>query len=104
MTSSKLKTINFISMLLLALNLVAGILQIHWAVIAVFAVLHAVTRMQYVTAETQLHQAQNPEATQTTIAPPVIKNVASVISAILMAVVLYWLGFGLRYGFDTFLG
>lgn len=102
--TAKLKTINLISNILLALNLIVGLLMLHWAVIAIFAVLHTFIRMQYLKAEHEAQILANPEATQTTIAPPVIKNVASVISAVLMAVILYAVGYGIRYGFNMLAG
>ncbi|MFW2176363.1 MULTISPECIES: hypothetical protein [unclassified Moraxella] len=99
----KLKTINLIGNILLALNLIAGLLWLHWAVVIVFAVLHTLVRLQYLKAEQQL-QAQNADTTQTSIAPPMIRNVASVISAVIMAGLIYAVGYGIRYGANLMMG
>lgn len=84
---NKLQFINIIANLLIVLNIVLGFMQIHWAVIGLFVVLHAVCRMTYLKAESA--------TPQNTIAPPMIRTIASVITAIILAVALYWLGFGL---------
>lgn len=88
--------INAIGTFFLVLNLLAGFWKIFALVIVVFGVIHTIVRLSYLKAEEKA-QIINPEATQTTIAPPVIRNIASVITAFLTAVVLYYLGFGLRY-------
>lgn len=98
-----LKTINLIGNIFLLLNLIVGLLHIHWAVIILFAIIHTVIRMMYLKAE-QHAQANNPDVTKTNIAPPMIRNAASVISAVIMAGIIYAIGYGLRYGFNILVG
>lgn len=93
---NKAKLLSLLSNLAILANLVVGFLQIHWAIILVFVVVHAVLRLAYLKAESQT-AAQDPNATQTTIAPPMVRNIASVITAVILAVVVYWLGFGVGY-------
>lgn len=93
---NKAKLLSLLSNLAILANLVVGFLQIHWAIIPVFVVVHAVLRLAYLKAESQT-AAQDPNATQTTIAPPMVRNIASVITAVILAVVVYWLGFGVGY-------
>lgn len=88
--------INAIGTVFLFINLLAGFWKIIPFIIILFGIIHTIVRLSYLKAEQKL-QTINPEATQTTIAPPVIRNIASVITAFLTAVVLYYLGFGLRY-------
>lgn len=97
------KLINLIGNIFLVLNLVAGLLWLHWAVVIVFAVIHAVVRLQYLKAE-QNTQLNNGEATQTSIAPPMIRNFASVVTAVIMATIIYAVGYGIRYGFNMMAG
>lgn len=93
---NKAKLLSLLSNLAILANLVVGFLQIHWAIIPVFVVVHAVLRLAYLKAESQT-AAQDPNATQTTIAPPMVRNIASVITAVILAAVVYWLGFGVGY-------
>lgn len=64
--------------------------------IVVFFVIHAVLRLVYLNAESQL-TARDENATQTSIAPPVIRNIASVITALILAVAVYAIGYGVAY-------
>lgn len=90
---NKTKIISLLSNLLILANVFVGFFQIHWAIIALFIVLHSVARLAYLKAESET-QAHNPEKTQTSIAPPMVRNIASVITAVILAVVLYFVGFG----------
>lgn len=92
----KTKLFSLLSNLAILANLVVGFLQIHWAIILVFAGVHTVLRLAYLKAESQA-TAHDPNATQTTIAPPMVRNIASVITAIILAVATYWLGYGVAY-------
>lgn len=87
------KALSIFSNLLILANLVVGFMQVHWAVILLFIVAHAITRQAYLKATATSHTG----ATATTIAPPVIKTIASVITAIVLAIVLYWLGYGVAH-------
>lgn len=77
-------------------NLAAGFFHIYWVIIILFIIIHAITRLQFVKAEQvdALTANANHSATRSTIAPPMVKNLASVITAIILAILLYWLGFG----------
>lgn len=90
---SKAKLISLISNLLILANVAVGFFKIHWAIIVLFIALHAFTRMAYLKAESE-SVITDPSKTQTSIAPPMVRNIASVITAVILAVVLYWLGFG----------
>lgn len=87
------KMLSIFANLLLLANLVVGFMQIHWLVILLFVLAHAITRHAYLKATPQ----NQTGATSTTIAPPVIKTVASIITAVILAVVVYWLGYGIAY-------
>lgn len=92
----KTKLFSLLSNIAILVNLVVGFLQIHWAVIAVFIVIHAVLRLGYLKAESE-NAVRDENTTQTSIAPPVVRNIASVITAVILAVTIYWVGFGVAY-------
>lgn len=95
------KMINLIGNIFLALNLIAGLLWLHWAVIPVFGIIHAGVRISYLNTTEKLAQAnQNPEIQKTVTAPPMIRNVASVVTGFIVAGILYAIGYGIRYGFN----
>ncbi|MDI4498095.1 hypothetical protein E6P70_04455 [Moraxella nonliquefaciens] len=71
-------------------------MQIHWAVIAVFVVIHAVLRLGYLKAESE-NAVRDENTTQTSIAPPVVRHIAIVITAVILAVLIYWVGYGVAY-------
>lgn len=105
---NNLKTINLIGNIFLFLNLVVGLLQIHWAVIILFALIHTVIRMMYLKAEQQ-SQTTDPSLSQTdlqktVVAPPAIRQFATIISGIVMAAILYAVGYGIGYGFNMLAG
>lgn len=80
----------WVSNLLVLANLVVGFFKLHWALIAVFIVLHTVVRLGYLAAQ----DAHNdPNTTKTSIAPPMVKKIATVISAVLLSVVVYGIGY-----------
>lgn len=90
----KAKFFMWMSNLLVLANLVVGFLKFHWALIAVFIVLHAVVRLGYLSAQ----EAQdNPNATKTSIAPPMVKNIATILSAVILAGLLYAIGYGIAW-------
>lgn len=104
---NNLKTINLIGNICLFLNLVVGLLQLHWTVIIVFAIIHTIVRMMYLKAEqnqTIDPNAQSSDIQKTVVAPPAIRNFASVISGVVMAGIIYAVGYGLRYGFNMVAG
>lgn len=104
---NNLKTINLIGNICLFLNLVVGLLQIHWAVVIVFAIIHTIVRMMYLKAEqnqTIDPTTQSTDIQKTVVAPPAIRNFASVISGMAMAGIIYAVGYGLRYGFNMVAG
>lgn len=94
--------INAIGTFFLAVNLLAGFWKVFALVIIVFGIIHTIIRLSYLKAEEKA-QTRHPDTTQTTIAPPMIRHIASVITAFLTAIILYYIGFGVRYLADTFL-
>lgn len=90
----KTKIISLLSNIAILANLVVGFLQIHWAVIPIFIIIHAVLRLAYLKAESQATPSDNPTPS---IAPPAIKNIASVITAVILALLIYWIGYGVAY-------
>lgn len=93
---SKTKVFSLLSNLAILANLVVGFLQIHWIVIPVFAGIHAMLRLGYLKAESELI-THDENTTQTTIAPPLVRNIASVVTAIILALATYWIGYGVAY-------
>lgn len=92
--SPKARLISLAANVAILVNLGIGFFGVHWLIIALFIAIHAFLRMAYLKADSEA-QVIDPNQTQTTIAPPLVRNIASVITAVLLAVVLYWLGFGL---------
>ncbi|MDO4426710.1 MAG: hypothetical protein Q4B88_01130 [Moraxella sp.] len=90
---NKAKLFSLISNVLILANLLVGFFKVHWIIIALFILLHAGCRMAYLKAENE-RQTQNDNATQTTIAPPMVRNIASVITAVILAAALYGIGYG----------
>lgn len=90
----KAKLLMLVSNLLVLANLVVGFFKIHWAVIALFIVLHTVVRLGYLAAQQTTH---DPDKTQTSIAPPVIRNIATLLSAVILSVLLYGIGYGIAW-------
>lgn len=93
---SKTKIFSLLSNLAILANLVVGFLQIHWLIIPVFAGVHAVLRLGYLKAESEL-VVHDENTTQTTIAPPMVRNIASVVTAVILALATYWIGYGVAY-------
>ena len=98
------KLINLLGNIFLVLNLVAGLLWLHWAVIILFAVIHSVIRLMYLKAEQNAQLNQTSDIQRTVTAPPAIRNFATVISGIVMAAIIYAVGYGIRYGFNMLAG
>lgn len=96
------KRLNLVGNSLLALNLVAGLLELHWVVIPVFGILHVTVRLGYLNAANKVAQAnQDLQAQKIITAPPMIRNVASVVTSFIVAGILYAIGYGIRYLFNT---
>lgn len=93
------KIINALSNISLVLNLVVGALQLHWASIAVFVIAHTVLRMAYVKLEDEAIQNQTDEMPPAQ--PQGVRNVATVVTMLIMANILYWLGFGIRQAINA---
>lgn len=91
---NRTKWLSLLSNVIVLANFVAGVIQLHWAIIGLFIVLHAGCRIAFLGSQS-VHT--DTTITQTTIAPPMIRKIASIITAVILAVVIYWLGFGLRY-------
>lgn len=74
----KTKLYNLLINLAILANLVVGFLQIHWAVIIVFVVIHAVLRLAYLNAESELAAHQdNATKTSSPLLPFVISPASS---------------------------
>lgn len=91
------KRINRLSNISLLLNLISGLLQLHWACIGIFVIAHTLLRMAYIKLEDDAVQHNNePPPSQ----PKSVRNVATVVTMLVMASILYWLGFGIRQGIN----
>lgn len=88
-----LKVIALCSNIVILVNILVGFFGVSAFIIPVFIGVHTVLRFYYLKIESQ-HQVVNPNQTQTTIAPPMVRHIASVITAIILSVVLYGVGFG----------
>lgn len=91
----KTKLLSLLSNIAILANLVVGFLQIHWLVIAVFIIIHAFLRLAYLNAQNAI--ATQTDTTETHIAPPMIRHIASVITAVILALLVYGLGYGVAY-------
>ncbi|QMT31165.1 hypothetical protein [Alysiella filiformis] len=91
-----MKYLNILGNALFISNVVVGILQIHWAIIALFAVLHMVARHLYIQAELKAAQGQDEELNKIQAAMPAVRHAATVVSSIVVAAILYGLGYGAR--------
>lgn len=102
--TTRTKVISILSNLAVLGNVVVGFfasglgILIQMGVVLAFIGLHAFLRLAFVKAQTALEHAQTAqsgvEKTATSIAPPMVRNIASVITAVILAVVLYFIGFG----------
>ena len=92
----KTKLFSLLSNIAILVNLMVGFLQIHWAVILIFAGVHTMLRLGYLKAESEL-VVHDENTTQTSIAPPVVRNIASVVTAIILALATYWIGYGVAH-------
>lgn len=98
---NNLKTINLIGNFFLVVNFVVGLLMLHWTVIIVFGIIHTGIRLAYLSTSEKLAQAStSPTIQKTVTAPPMIRSVASLVTGFIVAVILYAIGYGLRYGFN----
>lgn len=92
----KTKLFSLLSNIAILANLIVGFLQVHWAVIVVFIAVHAMLRLSYIKAQSE-QMVRDKNTTQTSIAPPVVRHIASVITAVILAVLIYWVGYGVAY-------
>lgn len=91
------KMINALSNVSLVANFVVGAIQLHWACIVVFVIIHTVLRMSYVKLEDEAMRA-NASEDMPPAQPQTIRKVATIVTMLVMANILYWLGFGIRQG------
>lgn len=82
---------NILMNLALLANVVVGILSVHWAVIGVFAVVHALMRYAYIRQE-NADSAQAEELQRIQAAMPLIRHIATWVTAVILAAILYGLG------------
>lgn len=92
----KTKLFSLLSNIAILANLIVGFLQVYWAVIVVFIAVHAMLRLGYIKAQSE-QMVRDKNTTQTSIAPPVVHHIASVITAVILAVLIYWVGYGVAY-------
>ncbi len=100
------KIINLISNIALLLNFLVGALLVHWACIPVFIIIHSVLRMMYIKLEDQaIAQLSASDPDNSPVQQPAsIRLVATIVTMIVMANILYWLGFGIRQGVNLLIG
>lgn len=88
----KTQLLNITSNIALVLNVIAGALgYLWWLVIPVFALIHIVVRLSFISAE----EAQNAQtqAPKTMIAPPQVRKFASILTGIILAGLTYSIGY-----------
>lgn len=89
------KLLSLLSNIAVLLNVIAGGLALYWFVlIPVFALIHIGLRLSYLSFEQK--QNANTTQTQTMIAPPQVRKFASILTGIIMAVLLYGIGYGVH--------
>lgn len=78
-------------------NVVVGMIPVHWAIIIVFALLHSVARHFYIQAELKNAQGQAAEElNKIQAAMPAVRHAATVVSSLVVAAILYGVGYGAR--------
>ena len=86
----KTKLFSLLSNIAILANLIVGFLQVHWVVIVVFIAVHAMLRLGYI-------KAQSEQMVRDKNTTPVVRHIASVITAVILAVLIYWVGYGVAY-------
>lgn len=85
---NKIQLLNTMLNVALAFNLLAGALQYPWWIsIPIFSIIHAVIRLAFIR-----EQAKH-KPSQAMIAPPQIRQFASILTAIIGAILAYGIGF-----------
>ncbi|MDK4679326.1 hypothetical protein QDY71_05245 [Kingella negevensis] len=93
---NRLKMIDWVGNGLFVLNVIAGIVPLHWAVIFAFAVCHAFLRLAYLKVEQDV-QGKAEELKKIQAAMPLVRYIATLISSVIMAGILYGIGYGVQY-------
>lgn len=103
-SSNKTDTLfNVATYAVMALNLAAGVLAVNAIVtIIVFVGLHAIVRWQYLNYQAK----QDTKASDNPIANPpnAVRGVAVVVTSVITANVLYWIGYGAHLGLGKLIG
>ena len=101
-----LQVINILTYLLMVANFITGLLWTPAIItLAVFIILHTLVRLQYLKVESIISASEAHTNGNTLQNPPMaIRTVAVVVTSLIMANLLYWLGYGLRYAFNMMAG
>lgn len=87
-----MKKMDFLMSLAMIANVVVGILSWHWAMIGVFAVVHAAMRYAYLRQENTTDDAPAQELQRIQAAMPLLRHVATWLAAVILAAILYGMG------------
>lgn len=99
-----MKFLGILGNLFFIANVVVGIIPLHWAIIGIFAIIHSILRHFYIKAELQIAQGQAAEElNKIQAAMPAVRHVATIISSVVVAVILYGVGYGARYLVNLFM-
>lgn len=101
-----LKIINIATYVLMIANFLTGLLWTPAIVTLIaFIVLHTLVRLQYLKTENTINANKAQTDGNVIQNPPMaIRTVAVIVTSLIMANLLYWLGYGLRYVFNMILG
>lgn len=88
----KTQLLSIASNIALVLNVIAGALgYLWWIVIPVFALIHMILRLSFMSAEETENAHQ--QAPKTMIAPPQVRKFASILTSIILAGLTYGIGY-----------
>lgn len=96
-----IKAINLLGNLILVITFVLGALHLSWLMILACAIALTIIRILYIKAEQKLnidHENNQTSAPQNpAMGTPMVRTVASFITASLMAGIIFAIGYGVRY-------
>lgn len=96
-----IKAINLLGNLILVITFILGVLHLSWLMILACAVALTIIRILYIKAEQKLNidnENNQTSAPQTpAMGTPMVRTVASFITASLMAGIIFAIGYGVRY-------
>lgn len=88
------KLISVFSNIAIVLNVVAGGMGLGWWLIPIFALVHIGLRLWFLKIDQK--QNANTNQTQTMIAPPQVRQFASIITGVIVAGLAYAIGLGVH--------